>query len=357
MFRLFLAALLLIFSAAPSALAQQAESRRYFGDWLAACRPDGYCSTVSYVNPNADGRAADHWFRIGRHAQGTYWELSFTPIVVMADPAAPFTLSVDGTAETFVGPDEVAAYAAINDFFLLGKKAQSLMDRLMPGTSLQVSFTADTGIETTTAFSLKGLTAALIWIDEMQGRLGSERVAEAPPEGLTIVSAVGTPLPQGEVALADIPAHLVAEHEARLDACDGLDIVGNQPLYRYDLGEDQWLYLLPCTAGAYNAFYSAYLDTGTGFELLSFATPSYAAGWQAEAGIWFESFDPPTGQLRSYNRGRGIGDCGMRGLWQWTGSLFAMQVYTLQAQCDASVPPGEFPEIFRNDTAPADLRP
>ncbi len=356
MFRLFLAAALLILSAIVPALAQQAETRRYFGDWLGACRPDGYCSAISYVNPNADGRAADYWFRIGRHAEGLYWEISFTPIVVMAAPTAPFTLSVDGTPEAFTGASEVAAYGSINDFFLLGKKAQAVMDRLMPGKSLQVAFTDEAGVPTTTRFSLNGLTAALIWIDEQQGRLGSERVVEAPPEGLTAAAEPVVPA-DGQVTLADLPPHLVAEDEARIDACDGFDIVGDWSFYRHDLGEGITLWLLPCTGGDYNRFYSAYLDTGTGFELLSFATPSYAAGWQAEAGIWFDSFDPVTSQLRSYNRGRGIGDCGMRGLWQWTGSLFAMQVYTMQAECDASVPPGEFPEIFRNDTAPADLRP
>ena len=59
------------------------------------------------------------------------------------------------------------------------------MDRLMPGSALDVSFTDESGAATATTFSLTGLTAALIWIDERQGRLGSERVAEVPPYGLS----------------------------------------------------------------------------------------------------------------------------------------------------------------------------
>src|SRR5262245_44478694 len=101
--------------------AAQDENRKYFRDWLAVCEGDGYCSAVGYMNPNpGDGRVADAWLRVGRHAEGTYWEVSFTPIKVMADPASPFTVLVDGQGETFTGPMEIAPYGAINDFFLLG---------------------------------------------------------------------------------------------------------------------------------------------------------------------------------------------------------------------------------------------
>ena len=117
------------------------------------------------------------------------------------------------------------------------------------------------------------------------------------------------------------------------------------------LGEGQALYLLPCTGGAYNRFYSVYLADGAGYQRLDFATPTYSAGWQAEPGIWLESFDHQTLELRSSNLGRGMGDCGMRGRWQWNGSRFVMLDYTLQAACDASVEPGDFPLVYRNPAA------
>lgn len=328
-----------------------AETRRYFGDWLAACRDDGYCSAIAYDNLNpGDGRVSDNWFRIGRHAEEIWWELSFTPIAQMADPQAPFAVSVDGTTELFTGPTEIAAFGSINDFFLLGSKAQSVMDRLMPGQSLQVEFTADTGAPTRASFSLRGLTAALIWIDETQGRLGSERVAEAPPVGLTPAAPLNTPLPAGEIALSDIPADLIALESARPDACDGFDIV-EFPFYAYPLGQDRTLFLLPCTGGAYNRFYSVYVGDGMNYERLDFATPSYRTGWQSEPGLWLESFDPTTLELRSANLGRGLGDCGMRGLWRWNGAMFVMLEYRLQADCDESVAPGEFPVIYTNPDA------
>lgn len=328
-----------------------AEIRRYFGDWLATCRDDGYCSAIAYDNLNpGDGRVADNWFRIGRHAEKIWWELSFTSIAQMAVPDVPFAVSVDGTTEHFAGPSEIAAFGSVNDFFLLGPKAQSVMDRLMPGTALEVGFTAETGDPAQARFSLRGLTAALIWIDETQGRLGSERVAEAPPIGLTPVAPTSAALPAGELALSDIPADLVALDGARPDACDGFDIV-DFPFYAYPLGDNRTLFFLPCTGGAYNRFYSVYVSDGVTYERLDFATPSYRAGWQAEAGIWLESFDPATLELRSANLGRGLGDCGMRGLWRWNGSMFVMLEYRLQADCDETVAPGEFPVIYTNPDA------
>lgn len=337
-----------------SAHAQDGEIRKDFKDWLGACRTDGYCSAITYLNPNpGDGRVADAWMRIGRHAQETYWEVSFTPIKVMADPAMPFTFLVDGKGETFAGPDEIAPFGAVNDYFLLGAKAQSLMDQLMPGKSLEVTFSDAGGNTTKAGFSLAGLTAALIWIDETQGRLGSERVAEAPPVGLAPALPVQDGA-SGKVTLADIPPGLIQQDADRPDKCDGFDIVGDQPFYRYETG-GKTLYFLPCTSGAYNHFYSVYVGMGDWYDLQLFATPTYRAGWQAEEGVWFESFDPATNQLRSSNLGRGMGDCGMRGLWQWNGSSFVMLEYRMKADCDAAGEPGDFPLVFKNETASSDL--
>lgn len=355
--RLLLALILFAFSSLPVS-AQGGETRQYFGDWLAACGADGYCSAVAYMNPNpGEGRVADAWLRIGRHAEETYWEVSFTPIKVMADPDLPFTVLVDGTGETFTGADEIAPYGAVNDYFLLGPKAQSVMDQLMPGAAVDITFTDETGATAGASFSLNGLTAALIWIDETQGRLGSERVAEAPPVGIDpALAAPRQPeVGAGEVTMADIPPDLIAQDAARPDACDGFDIVGELPFYVYPVASEKVLYFLPCTAGAYNRFYSVYVGMGAWYDLQLFATPSYRAGWQAEQGVWLGGFDPETGQLSSYNLGRSTGDCGLRGLWQWTGSTFVMLEYRMKPDCDAAGEPGDFPLVYRNETPPEDL--
>src|SRR5690606_8824937 len=139
---------------------------------------DGYCSATTYVNPNSGGvPVADYVLRVGRQAEGIYWEISFTTIAKMADPLVTFSVGVDGVWTDFEAGAEIAAFGSVNDFFLLGPKAQTVMDRLAPGSELTVEFTDTDGARPQAVFSLSGLTASLIWIDEQQGRLGSERVA------------------------------------------------------------------------------------------------------------------------------------------------------------------------------------
>ena len=97
-----------LMSAAPVLAQGENEVRRFFKDWLAACRADGYCSATAYQNANSgDGMVADYVLRVGRHAQETYWEISFTTVATMGDAAAPFRVSVDGSEEVFSGPEQV----------------------------------------------------------------------------------------------------------------------------------------------------------------------------------------------------------------------------------------------------------
>ena len=124
--RVLLSLIWLAAAAALPVLAQEhGETRQYFKDWLAACRADGYCSATAYQNPNpGDGSVADYILRVGRHAEGVYWEIAFTTVVVVADPAVTFSVGIDGQWEDFTGAGEVAPYGSVNDFFLLGPKAR-----------------------------------------------------------------------------------------------------------------------------------------------------------------------------------------------------------------------------------------
>lgn len=328
----------------PAMAQQHGEERRYFGDWLAACRPDGYCSATAYQNPNPGGRVADYVLRVGRHAEGIYWEISFSTVATMGDAGAPFVVGIDGEEESFAGRTEVAAYGSINDFFLLGPKAQAVMDRMMPGSAMTIAFTDETGAPQQAGFSLSGLTAALIWIDERQGRLGSERVAEAPPVGLDRAGGADAPL-TGEIAFLDLPAALVELHEGRPDACDPFDMLRASPA-AYDLGEGRTLFLVPCTEGAYNYLSSAYVASEWGYELLHFAVYELNGGWVSEDGVWNASFDPATGTLETMMLGRGIGDCGTSARYVWQGTRFVLVRAAAKPDCDGEGEAGDFPVVY-----------
>ena len=185
--------ILALLAASPALADTFGERRQYFGGWLTVCRSNGYCSATAYVNPHPpSGAVADYILRVGRQAQQTYWEVSFTTIEVMGDGRQPFTASIDRKgAIAFAPPREVGPFGSVNDFFYLGRKAQALLDRLVPAKRLTIGFAATDGSDRQATFALSGLSQALIWIDTVQHRLGSERVAEAPPYGLFRTDVVG----------------------------------------------------------------------------------------------------------------------------------------------------------------------
>lgn len=320
-----LVALVALFLGLLPAAAQEAGVRRYFDDWLAVCRADGYCSAVSYMNPNpGGGRVADYWFRVGRHAQGIYWEMSFTPIVHEAVRDSEFTITVDGAPETFVGVEQIAPYGAVNDYYLLGSKAQQVMDRLMPGEVLDVEFRDNADELRKASFSLKGLTAALIWIDETQGRLGSERVAEAPPEGLA---------PEFRQPILDLfTVQLVTLHNDTSGCSNRIDPETYARIGSAALDQYHTLYLVPCEDFAYNFISALYVATDEGL-VPAILPQSDARGGSFGNTIYSADWDETSGELLSHYKG-GNGNCGSEGRWRWTGEAFELIELRARETCD-----------------------
>lgn len=339
--RSLLAALLILAFAAPVMAQSSMAERRYFRDWLADCRADGYCSATAYVNPSpGNGTVADYVLRIGRHAEETYWEVSLSTVATMADAALPFEVSVDGVVESFAGPAEVAAYGSINDFFLLGRKAQAVMDRLAPGATMAFAFTDTEGTAQRAEFSLSGLTASLIWIDEKQGRLGSERVAEAAPVGLA---------PVGESAAGAVPPALLAQHQADTECGLASDIVNGADIEVVSLSDQATLYLLPCWSGAYNFGWKAYVEQFEGeYALAAFPEFSPDTGWTATTSLVNYAWDDAEKTVSTFNKGRGIGDCGTAGTWVWDEYRFRLVEFRAKSDCDGGEP-GDFPVVYTQD--------
>jgi|GEM_PF-2598425 len=325
------------------ALAQPfGETRRYFGDWLAACRPDGYCSATAYDNPQpGNGTVADYVLRIGRQATQPYWEISFSTVATMADGWQDFVVSVDGVAETFGPRSEVGAYQSINDFFLLGPKAQAVMDRLAPGTQMDIAFTDTNGAGQKAQFSLRGLTAALLWIDEQQSRIGSERVALVPPYGLV-------PVGEEQLATPQIPVDLL-DRRADDPECRPLaDIANGRDFIVAPLGGGSLLYVLPCDSFAYNFSSKVYVEREDAFTPVYFAEFSEMTGWTGTSVLFGADFDQESQTLTSFYKGRGLGDCGSTGQWRWDGANFVMVEFRAKDSCDgeAGGEVGDFPVVY-----------
>lgn len=348
--RRLLTALCLAALATGPALAQEA---RTFGDWEAACRDDNYC--VASSNDTAHGEldgmpAYSLW--IGRHAEQTYWEIAFISNPGNLAPSGEFVVSVDMEPEVFTLGDTVRAYGSPRNFYFLDDGAQAVMDRLVPGSKATVDVVTLPGRLDTAHFSLKGLAAAMLWIDEQQSRVGGERVASAAPYGLGLASENGASSPQ-------VPAALLERHRADPECRPLEDLPNGSDIVTDTLDDKKNLYILPCEAGAYNFLSKVYVDWGYGeddpatYEVMKFADYSSLLGWTGTTMLTNLDYDPETKQLFTFAKGRGIGDCGSIGTWTWAEYGFRLDEFRYKGECDATggedeeMP--EFPVIYTFD--------
>lgn len=333
------------------AVAFAGENDRTFKAWQVTCGVDGYCSATASRNLAPGGAALA--LVIGRHAERSYWEVALDTTAAPGDDWSDFVVSVDGNGQTFSGRSEIGAYGTPGTFYFLGDKAQVLLDQLVPGTEVRVDFNDKAGAAQSAKFELSGLSAALLYIDETQKRLGSERVAFEPPYGLT-------PAGNEQVSTPNLPPLLLDRHAADPE-CEPLqDLANGRDIAMADLGEGKTLYVMPCWSGAYNFGSKLYVGQNSGageeFEQLVFAAFSDTLGWSGTTTLVNVSYDETDKTLQTFNKGRGIGDCGSTGLWQWAEYGFRMLEFRYKGACDAEIDDGgeleEFPLVYSAEPQP-----
>jgi len=316
------------------------QTRHYFKDWLAVCSSDGYCSATTYDNKDpAAGALANYILRVGRQKQGKAWEISLTANATVPLQYTDLMIKVDNTQLIFASRRDYGAYNLLNDYYLLGEQAQNLFAKMLPGTTISVGFSNRAQTETRARFSLAGLSAALLWIDEQQQRLGSKRIAGPAPIGLTPVS-------KGFARI--LPRALIIQHASEPD-CEPFENLPNAGAILSGAADNgQWLYFIPCTAGAYNFAYKAYHGYDNYFSTVYFAQYDDNTGWSGTPYVVNPTYDANSKTLRTYTKGRGRGDCGSTGIWRWGQYGMAMVEFRFKGKCDARGEPGIFPLVFKN---------
>ena len=323
----------------PSAAYAAGAAPQQFKGWDATCRDDGYCWATT--TDRASGSASAAHFSLGRPAQQTYWELSFTP-TQPPEAGQAFTASVDGHAITFTPPADIAPFGSARDFYLLGKPVQELLDRLVPGKQLKLDFTAEGGKSESATFALAGLSAALIWIDTAQHRLGAERVAETPPYGLAPAQ-----LGKAPGAGAGAPPTLLVQLNAD-SSCNARDLTADQ-LSATDLGGGTTLWLVPCAELPGNDVRKAYLGAQDTFTPVAFPEFLPSGGWTATPFLFNPKVDPASLTIISKFAGDAAGSCGTQGSWTWAdvpfaGKAFKLTGFRAKESCDGKG--GDFPLVY-----------
>ncbi|KQR83566.1 hypothetical protein ASG07_07610 [Sphingomonas sp. Leaf343] len=219
---------------------------------------------------------------------------------------------------------------------LNGPVAATVAAAMTNGTVLTV---LEAGDRRRATVSLKGASAALRWIDARQGRAGTVTalVAKGDKPAASVPGRRAAPIIRAVVATgrAAMPTPKQLAEMKRLAACGEGFATTMQP-ETHALGGEATLVMLPCSSGAYNLSSALFVirggdvdvaraDVPTGFG------PTPAAGEDVTTsvvnGAWKD------GELTSYAKGRGLGDCGVTQKLVWDGSRFRLSEQAEMGEC------------------------
>lgn len=319
--------------------------QREFRDWRAACDNGAACFAFA---PSTEPDAA--WLRLSlapeSDAAPDLMIGLWSPGAESLSPTAPLVLTIDGerfTAQRIEDADQPMGRVAASD-------AAQVVRALAAGNSAAISAGSQT-----VPLSLAGASAAMLWIDERQGRLetpnalvrvGDRPASARPPElpRITAAPAVdqagfgdeGQTLP---AAIEALPAVKACHEETAWNEYVQKAVLSAR------LAPDRELWAVPCFAGAYNLGLAIYVTGPGGRDPVPAALPT-AEGETTDTVVNAE-YDPATRSLSGFNKGRGLGDCGIAQRWVWNGRGFALAEQSEMREC-AGLPPDLWPSLWRS---------
>lgn len=293
---------------------------RTFGRWAVGCDNVATCKAAALAPEGGEFPAV--LMSITR-AGGPNGAITVAFLSSEAIPL-PLRIAVDGTPVGEGGRTDDDATRIEGDL------ARRIVTAAANGRDLTV---ADGGNAASETISLSGLAAALRYMDDQQGRAGTSgalvaRGAAADTRAAPAIPVVTALTPAGTAATAS--PQQVAEFR-KAGNCDP-DMAANsaQPSETHALG-GKTLLLLPCAAGPYNVTALVYVGDASGFRPAEFDSPP---GMGEEGGIasvvngqW------ENGLLTSYDKARGVGDCGVSASYVWDGSRFRLVEQAAMEEC------------------------
>ncbi len=301
-----------------------------FKDWSVACDNIAHCEAAGAQAEDADSEPVSLW--IARDA-GPGTPLKAKLMVQPADDAPVGKLTLKIGKFVLRNLDEDAEFTPA--------QAAGIVAHALEATSAEVSDGSSTW-----TLSFAGLKAALLKIDDVQGRIGTPGalVRKGSKAEATVPAAKPVPV----VRAAPAPKG-VAPSEKLLDAI----------LVEIRKGQDECFEDVPDED-----------EPETGIALLSptqvlVTRECWRAAYQSGLGAWVANLKPPYrpkrldfpeggtrgdtvsngefdgGTMHGYGKGRGLFDCGAFWTWEWTGTGFEL-VEASVAQLCRGMPGGGF---------------
>jgi len=295
-------------------------------DWIGVCDNTLRCTVMGLAPDDGASRA---YLSIARDGDPT--AAAALKVVIYSDaniPSGPVHLRAEGFDSDIPGRwDDDSIVATSKDPALIASLA-----RLGSGEAKAVTVSIG---KASASLSLAGSAAALVWMDDRQGRLGSvtaltrkgprpvTAMPPAPPVPLYVAAPKGS---AAEIKPVVFPKALLARPE--LKDCDKAQLAQTDERGAWRLGGDLILWAVPCQLGAYNLDSSFFLSDARGGAIRPAPIPFIATPDSTEAGadqsfsLVNADFDPKTMILSAFEKARGVGDCGDLDRFVWDGKAF-----------------------------------
>lgn len=309
------------------ALAQAAPQQgpmKTFGDWVVACDNVKRCEMTS-LQPEGGDWSDDGWQMAVTRDAGPNG--GWTIELMGEDSPKGVALKVEGAPADAIWRGDALA----------GAPAASLVAAMANGKAVVVQDGAGKALG---RISLTGSSASLRFIDAEQGRVGtvSAAVAKGAKPASAVPAAASLPViasvrPAGTPTVLSAP--LLNQLWTQSDCAENYEGESRPDVERHALGGGATLVLVPCGAGAYNFSTVPYVVKAGKAQIAAFdASP----GWTGDGPPMLVNagFDAKTGELGSYAKGRGIGDCGSAETYIWDGTRFRLTEARAMGECRGS---------------------
>ncbi|MEI5665176.1 DUF1176 domain-containing protein [Bosea sp. CCNWLW174] len=324
-----------------------------FRDWMAGCDNLKSCTALSVPSDGTDTIA---YLRLERPAgpEGAA-KLVLRLRGEWQKPPLTVELKLDGAAFPAGGKSmPVAADADLATVTFQPAEMTAFIDAARKATKLSVVIPGATA-----EVSLSGAVAALLWIDEQQGRLntptalirkGSVGTAPAAPAMPVITArpASGALSEKDAKALAAALRRQIKQRDP--DQCEDGEMTTKQDM-AWRLDARRSLVSLTCSLGAYNASNAFWIvENGAVASARPVEFP-----WTDDSEkntLVNGAFEPKTGRIEYFAKGRGIGDCGALGGYAWTGTGFALTGFSMMGEC-RGIGSDDWITLFRSEVRTA----
>ena len=312
-----------------------------FKDWSVSCDKAGYCEASTSDTKKMAGE-----LRIGRLKEArAVWEISVELDKSASAILRPTQLRIAGQRTNRLSPKrDFATFGNSNRFHLVNSAAlQPLFRRMIESRRMFASFSDGTNQRIEASYSLNGLSAALLYIDDKQERLGSPRVA-GPPTGERVIAKASTNKAPDNLAQIAETEHERTKNREECDADGATSYALGTAVSTLD--DQNSLAVIPCSAHAYNVTFNVYVinhETKKA-KRQQWAVYSDFTGWIGTDRLTNVNFDQESKELFMVHKGRGIGDCGMTGVWKWGEIGFKMVSFHAKDNCDGK--DDDWPQVF-----------